>query len=66
MYVFCALGINIENTKIVFRKTDAIVNATFNNVSVIKWCLVLYVDDTRVPREDHAQTSSKSQTYSIT
>lgn len=35
MYVSSALLINIENTKIVFRKTDVIVNVTFNNVSVI-------------------------------
>jgi hypothetical protein len=28
-------------------------NATFHNISVILWLLVLLVEETRVPRENH-------------
>jgi len=28
-------------------------NATFNNISVISWLSVLLVDETRVPGENH-------------
>jgi len=30
-----------------------VVNATFNNISVISWRSVLLVEETRVPRENH-------------
>jgi hypothetical protein len=33
-------------------------NATFNNISVILWHLVLLVEETRLPRENHQQTLS--------
>jgi len=33
-------------------------NATFNNISVISWQLVLLVEETRVPREKHRPVAS--------
>jgi len=30
-----------------------VINATFNNISVISWRLVLLVQEIRVPRENH-------------
>jgi hypothetical protein len=33
-------------------------NATFNNISVISWQLVLLVEETRVPGEKHLPTAS--------
>ena len=35
-----------------------VLNATFNNISVILWHLVLLVEETRVPGENHWQTLS--------
>ena len=39
-------------------------NATFNNISVILWGLVLLVEETRVPRENPQSAASHSQTLS--
>ena len=39
-------------------------NTTFNNISVIMWHLVLLVEETRVPRENHKPFTSHSQTLS--
>ena len=33
-------------------------NATFNNISVISWQSVLFVEETRVPRENHQPVTS--------
>ena len=33
-------------------------NATFNNISVISWRLVLLVEETVVPREKHRPAAS--------
>jgi hypothetical protein len=33
-------------------------NATFNNISVISWHSVLLVEETRVPRENHRSVAS--------
>jgi hypothetical protein len=30
-----------------------VLNATFNNISVISWWLVLLVEETEVPEENH-------------
>jgi hypothetical protein len=35
-----------------------VLNATFNNISVISWQSVLLVEETRVPGENHWQTLS--------
>jgi hypothetical protein len=35
-----------------------VLNATFNNISVISWQSVLLVEETRVPGENHRQTLS--------
>ena len=37
------------------------VNATFNNISVISWQSVLLVEETRVPEENHRPATSHSQ-----
>jgi hypothetical protein len=39
-------------------------NATLNNISVISWRLVLLVDETRVPGENHWPEASHWQTLS--
>jgi hypothetical protein len=41
-----------------------IVNATFNNLSVISWQSVLLVEEPRVPGENHQSASSHWQTLS--
>ena len=41
-------------------------NATFNNISVILWWLVLLVEEIGVPRENHWPVTSKWQTLSHT
>jgi hypothetical protein len=42
-----------------------VINATFNNISVISWQSVLFVDETRVPEENH-RLCCKSLTNFIT
>jgi hypothetical protein len=39
-------------------------NVIFNNISVILWRLVLLVEETRVPRENHRTVASHWQTLS--
>ena len=39
-------------------------NATFNNISVILWRLILLVEETRVPGENHRSAASHWQTSS--
>jgi len=41
-----------------------VLNATFNNISVISWQSILLVEETGVPRENHWLVSSKWQTWS--
>jgi hypothetical protein len=38
--------------------------ATFNNISAISWQLVLLVEETGVPRENHRPVTSHWQTLS--
>jgi len=38
-------------------------NATFNNISVILWWLVLLVEETGVPRENHRPSASHWQNF---
>jgi hypothetical protein len=40
-------------------------NATFNDISVILWRSVLWVDETKVPRENHRLATSHCQTIHI-
>ena len=40
-------------------------NATFNNISVISWRSVLLVDETGVPGENHRPVTSHWQTLSF-
>jgi hypothetical protein len=37
-------------------------NATFNNISIISWLLVLLVEETREPGENHRPVTSHWQT----
>ena len=39
-------------------------NATFNNISVISWRLVLLVEETGEPEENHGPVASHWQTVS--
>ena len=41
-----------------------VLNATFNNISVISWRSVLLVEETRVPGENHPPVASHWQTLS--
>jgi hypothetical protein len=41
-----------------------VLNATFNNISVISWWSVLLVDETGVPGENHRPVASHWQTLS--
>jgi hypothetical protein len=52
----------IQNSQGWFR--DMMFNATFNNISVISWRLVLLVKETGVPRENHRPVASHWQTLS--
>ena len=40
-------------------------NATFNNISVISWWLVLLVEETRVHRENHRLPHVTDELYHI-
>jgi hypothetical protein len=40
-------------------------NATFNNISVISWRSVLFVEETGVPGENHQSVASQRQLYHI-
>jgi hypothetical protein len=39
-------------------------NATFNNISVISWLSVLFIEETRVPGENYRSATSHWQTLS--
>jgi hypothetical protein len=39
-------------------------NATFNNISVIKWRSVLLIEETGVPGENHRPAASQRQALS--
>jgi hypothetical protein len=41
-----------------------VLNATFNNISVISWQSVLLVEETRKPGENHRSVASHWQTLS--
>jgi hypothetical protein len=43
-----------------------VINATYNNISVISWRSVLLVEETGPPGENHRPTVSHSQTLSHT
>ena len=65
------ISINI-NTKLFaslnYRAGVMVFNSTFNNISVISciWWLVLLVEETVVPRENHRPVTSQRQTLSHT
>jgi hypothetical protein len=42
-----------------------VVNATFNNISVISWRSVLLVEETGVPEKKHRPALSESRTHNI-
>ena len=43
---------------------DMVINATFNNISVISWWSVLLVEETGVPGENYRPVTSHWQTLS--
>jgi len=40
-------------------------NTNFNNISVISWWLVLFVEETGVPGENHSPTASHWRIFSL-
>jgi hypothetical protein len=52
-----ALNTN-QSIKRVSRASVMVLNATFNNISVISWQSVLLVEDTGVPEENHRPVAS--------
>ena len=51
---------NLANKRFRFRLM--VFNATFNNISVISWRLVLLMEESRVPGENHRPVASYRQT----
>ena len=47
-----------NNIKNQYRVRVMVINATFNNISVILWWSVFLVEETRVPGENHAPAAS--------
>jgi hypothetical protein len=56
-FLYCILFIGV-------RARVMVLNATFNNISVISWKSVLLVEETRVPRENHWPATSHWPTLS--
>ena len=52
-----ALNTN-QSIKRVGRASVMVLNATFNNISVISWQSVLLVEETGVPEENHRPVAS--------
>ena len=50
--------------KCTVRIRIVVLNATFNNISVISWLSVLLVEETRVLGENHRPAASHQQTLS--
>ena len=48
----------------IFRVRGVVFNATFNNISVISWRSVLWVEETGVPEENHRPVASHLQILS--
>ena len=42
-----------------------VINATFNNISVISWQSVLLLEETRVPKENHDLSQVTNKLYHI-
>jgi len=64
----------ISTSKIIYTTICVYINdyvwfmvfiTTFNNISVISWQLVLLVEKTRVPRENHWPVESHWKLYNI-
>ena len=51
-------------TTLLFRVRVMVLNATFNNISLISWLSVLLVEEIKVPEENHRPAASHWQTLS--
>jgi hypothetical protein len=51
-------------TTLLFRVRVMVLNATFNNISLISWLSVLLVEEIKVPGENHRPAASHWQTLS--
>jgi len=49
-----------------YMKGGVVINATFSNISAISWRSVLFVEETRIPGENHRPVASHWQTLSHT
>jgi len=47
------------------RVRGMVLNAAFNNISVIWWWSILLVDETRVPGENHRKPQVTDKLYNI-
>jgi hypothetical protein len=56
--------INVHIYQYFIRVRVMMFNATFNNISVISWRLVLLVEETGLPGENHRPAASHWQTLS--
>ena len=50
--------ISVENDQVLVLFGFMVLNATFNNITVIWWRSVLLVEETGVPRENHRPAAS--------
>ena len=41
-----------------------VINATFNNISILSWQSILLMEETGVPRENYQHAASHSETLS--
>ena len=55
---------NMETNKTCWLVSFMVFNATFNNISVISWRSVLFVEETGGHRENHRPAASHLQTLS--
>ena len=63
MLSLCDLVLSCCNLWFIFRLM--VFNTTFNNISVISWWQVLFVEETEVPGENHWTAARHKQIYYI-
>ena len=63
-YFRYSMLISVENDQVLVLFGFMVLNATFNNITVIWWRSVLLVEETGVPRENHRPAASHWQIWS--
>jgi hypothetical protein len=64
IHIFCNTMPSTSTYSWMFRFRFMVLNATFNNISVISWRSVLLVEETGLPGENHRPAASHWQTVS--